>query len=85
MMDAHIVDILYHIPEWDAAKAVLTPLTGGITNQNYRVDIGGETFVLRIGGRGTRLLGIDCGREYACFPLAGGKTRCTWRSPIRSE
>jgi len=44
-MDAQIVDILHHIPEWDAAKAVVTPMTGSITNQNYRVDIGGETLV----------------------------------------
>lgn len=69
-MDAHIVDILQHIPEWDAAEVVVTPLTGGITNQNYRVDSGGETFVLRIGGKGTRLLGIERGREYACTAIA---------------
>jgi thiamine kinase-like enzyme len=69
-MDARIRDILQHIPEWDSAEAVVTPLTGGITNQNYRVDIGGETFVLRIGGKGTRLLGIDRGREYACTAIA---------------
>jgi thiamine kinase-like enzyme len=69
-MDSHILDILQHIPEWDATQAVVTPLTGGITNQNYRVDIGGETFVLRIGGKGTRLLGIDRGREHACTAIA---------------
>src|SRR5579884_2083154 len=69
-MDARIRDILQHIPEWDVAEAVVTPLTGGITNQNYRVDIGGETFVLRIGGKGTRLLGIDRRREHACTAIA---------------
>ncbi len=69
-MDAHITDILHHIPEWDAAEITLTPLTGGITNQNYRVDSGGEAFVLRIGGRGTRLLGIEREREYACTAIA---------------
>lgn len=69
-MDAQIMDILQHIPEWDIAEVVVTPLTGGITNQNYRVDVGGETFVLRIGGKGTRLLGIDRGREYACTAIA---------------
>ncbi|HLI06237.1 MAG TPA: choline/ethanolamine kinase family protein [Ktedonobacteraceae bacterium] len=70
MMDVHIGDILQHIPEWVAAEPVLTPLEGGITNQNYRVDIGGEAFVLRIGGKGTRLLGIDRGREYTCTAIA---------------
>lgn len=69
-MDAQIVDILQYIPEWDIAEVVITPLMGGITNQNYRVDVGGETFVLRIGSKGTRLLGIDRGREYACTAIA---------------
>ncbi|MFL5653915.1 MAG: phosphotransferase [Ktedonobacteraceae bacterium] len=45
-------------------------MVGGITNQNYRVDIGGETFVLRIGGKGTQLLGIDRGREHTCTAIA---------------
>ena len=49
---------------------LVTPLVGGITNQNYRVDIGGETFVLRIGGKETQLLGIDRGREHTCTAIA---------------
>lgn len=69
-MDQHIVDILGKIPEWDTAGAVVSPLVGGITNQNYRVDIGGESFVLRIGGKGTHLLGIDRGRESVCTAIA---------------
>ena len=69
-MDQHIVDILGKIPEWDTAGAVVSPLVGGITNQNYRVDTGGETFVLRIGGKGTHLLGIDRGRESVCTAIA---------------
>jgi len=69
-MDQHIERILSKIPGWNIADAVVTPLVGGITNQNYRVDIGGETFVLRIGGKGTHLLGIDRGRESICTAIA---------------
>ena len=69
-MDQHIEDILGKIPAWDTAGAVVSPLVGGITNQNYRVDIGGETFVLRVGGKGTHLLGIDRGRESICTAIA---------------
>lgn len=69
-MDQHIKGILRKIPEWDTAGAVVSPLVGGITNQNYRVDTGGETFVLRIGGKGTHLLGIDRGRESICTAIA---------------
>jgi len=62
--------ILKLIPEWNEADTIITALDGGITNQNYRVDIGGECFVLRIGGKGTHLLGIDRERERVCTGLA---------------
>jgi thiamine kinase-like enzyme len=65
--DEHILNL---IPEWSGRNAVVTPLVGGITNQNYRVDIGGESFALRIGGKGTHLLGIDRERERACTAIA---------------
>ena len=66
----HIERILRQIPGWDSVKVEVSPLVGGITNQNYRVDIGNESFVLRIGGKGTHLLGIDRGREHACTAIA---------------
>jgi thiamine kinase-like enzyme len=69
-MDQHIANILNQVPGWNASGAQVSPLLGGITNQNYRVDIGGETFVLRIGGKGTHLLGIDRGRESMCTSIA---------------
>ena len=35
------------------------PLGGGITNHNFRVDLGDEIVVLRVAGKDTNLLGID--------------------------
>ncbi len=35
------------------------PLSGGITNHNFRVTLGGEDYVVRLHGRDTDLLGID--------------------------
>jgi thiamine kinase-like enzyme len=35
------------------------PLSGGITNHNFRVTLGGEEYVVRVHGTGTKLLGID--------------------------
>jgi thiamine kinase-like enzyme len=35
------------------------PLTGGITNHNYRVTLGGRQHVIRVHGADTALLGID--------------------------
>lgn len=59
------------VPQWKGAKPKTTPLGGGITNQNYRVDIGDESFVLRIVGEKTELLGINREYEYAANLAAG--------------
>ncbi len=69
-VEQHIERILMQLPGWNLAEARVTPLEGGITNQNYRVDAAGETFVLRIGGKGTHLLGIDRGHESICTAIA---------------
>ncbi len=37
----------------------MVPLAGGITNHNFKVEVRGDTFVLRMGGAQTGLLGID--------------------------
>jgi len=49
---------------WPDRGVRVTPLSGGITNHNFRVDVDDRTFVLRIGGAQTRLLGIDRAVEY---------------------
>jgi thiamine kinase-like enzyme len=45
-------------------------LSGGITNQNLKVDVGGESFVLRVAGKNTDLLGIDREAELAATEAA---------------
>jgi thiamine kinase-like enzyme len=49
-----------------------TPLTGGITNTNYRIDADGKSYVLRITGKDTDKLGIRRDVEY-CANLAAGQ------------
>ena len=59
------------IPMWRTASSLTaSPLAGGITNVNYRVEVDGEAFVVRIEGRGTERLGIDRQREYQCLVAA---------------
>ena len=48
----------------------VTPLKGGMTNHHYRLDVGGRSFVLRIGGANRELLGIDRAQEYAAMSAA---------------
>jgi thiamine kinase-like enzyme len=50
---------------WPGRKASVAPLSGGITNRNYRVDVDGSSYVLRVGGKNTDLLGIDRATEQA--------------------
>jgi thiamine kinase-like enzyme len=49
---------------WPGKEAHVTVLSGGITNSNYRVDVDGVSYVLRIGGKDTDLLGIDRATEH---------------------
>ena len=44
---------------WPGGSPVVTPIEAGITNRNYRVEVGEGTFVLRLAGADTELLGID--------------------------
>jgi len=59
--------IVERMPTWPAARSLrAVPLAGGITNRNYRVDVDGESFVVRIYGRNTELLGVNRRHEYEC-------------------
>jgi len=49
---------------WPDRGASAVPLSGGITNHNFKVEVNGETFVLRMGGAQTGLLGIDRSVEH---------------------
>jgi len=48
---------------WPGQDARWEILGGGITNHNVKVEVEGETFVLRVAGKDTDLLGIDRGVE----------------------
>ena len=74
-----LVAALQRVPELAGRPVVLTPLSGGITNRNFRVDAdgglevpGGETFVIRLGGNDTHLLGISREVEHAATVMAAG-------------
>jgi len=62
-LDPALAAAIAAIPEWDGLKPEVTPITIGITNRNFRVDIGGESFVVRLSGKDTDLLGIDRAAE----------------------
>jgi len=72
-MTLSLEEAISRVPQWAGAKdLIVTPLAGGITNCNFRIDTAGESFVLRITGANTELLGINRQYEYAAN-LAAGK------------
>lgn len=71
-MTLNLEQALARVPGWDRADLKATPLGGGITNHNFRIDVGGESFVLRLVGENTDLLGIDRKVEAAANRAAAG-------------
>ena len=55
-------EVLAAVPELRDAQSV-SELSGGLTNTNYKVDTKRGSFVVRIAGRDTELLGIDRANE----------------------
>ena len=57
-MTLTIEEAIARVPQWANAKDLRTsPLTGGITNENFRIEVNGDVFVLRNPGADTELLG----------------------------
>jgi len=71
-MPLSLTEAIARVPQWvDAEDLQTAPLPGGITNQNFTVEVGGEAFVLRITGENTELLGVNRENEYAASMAAG--------------
>jgi thiamine kinase-like enzyme len=58
------------VPELGPADSEPEPLSGGITNLNYRACFGGKDYVVRLPGKDTGLLEIDRGAELVASELA---------------
>jgi thiamine kinase-like enzyme len=69
-MNTKLESILARLPEDVRSGIDVRPLGGGMTNQNFLVERDGETFVLRVFGADTHLLGIDRQRERVCTQIA---------------
>jgi thiamine kinase-like enzyme len=48
---------------WKGKDVKVSPLSGGLTNENYLVEASGERYVMRIPGQSTELLSIDRANE----------------------
>jgi len=52
-------DAVGHVSLWRGKAVKVFPLSGGLTNENYLVEAGGQRYVLRLPGTSTELLSID--------------------------
>lgn len=57
-------------PTLGSLSGAPVPLSGGITNHNFRVTLGGDEYVVRVHGRDTELLGINRKAEQLACGLA---------------
>lgn len=48
---------------WPGREIRISPITAGLTNQNFRVDVDGTPFFVRLPGQSTDLLAIDRANE----------------------
>lgn len=67
-MTRSIEDVISEL--WPEHTTHLEPLASGITNANYRVEVGDEVYVVRLPGEDTELLGIDRNSEIAAGLIA---------------
>ncbi|MEO8357705.1 MAG: choline/ethanolamine kinase family protein [Chloroflexota bacterium] len=59
-----IEDVAKKIPDWLGRNIVITPLSGGLTNSNFKVDVDGTRYFVRVPGASTELLAINRENEY---------------------
>ena len=71
---AELVAAMQRVPELAGAELTLTALSGGITNRNFLVTVGGrpDRYVIRLAGNDTHLLGISREVEHAATVAAAG-------------
>jgi thiamine kinase-like enzyme len=72
-LDPALRSVVQAMPGWsEAVRLEAAPIPGGITNQNFRVDVDGQAFVVRLAGKDTELLEIDRQAERRAAEAAAG-------------
>jgi len=56
-------DAVGRVSLWRGKAVQVSPLSGGLTNENYLVEAGGKRYVMRLPGTSTELLSIDRDNE----------------------
>lgn len=59
-----IEKVVTKIEDWQGKDVLIQPLSGGLTNTNYKVEVDGIPHFVRVPGESTELLAIDRKNEY---------------------
>lgn len=59
-----IQEVVASIPDWKKKKVSIAPLSGGLTNSNFKVEVDGTLYFVRIPGASTDLLAINRENEH---------------------
>lgn len=59
-----IEEVAAKIPDWRGRQISITPLSGGLTNSNFKIEVDGMPYFVRVPGASTELLAIDRNNEY---------------------
>ena len=59
-----IEEVVQKIPDWKGKNVSIQPLSGGLTNSNFKVEVDGIPYFVRVPGESTELLAIDRRNEY---------------------
>jgi thiamine kinase-like enzyme len=59
-----IEEVVEKIEDWKGKSVSIQTLSGGLTNANYKVEVDGNPFFVRVPGESTELLAIDRRNEY---------------------
>lgn len=63
-MTVTIEQVIEGIADWRGKAVAAQPISGGLTNTNYRVEVDGTPYVVRIPGASTELLAVNRENEY---------------------
>jgi len=59
-----IEEAVAKIEDWKGKNVSIEPLSGGLTNSNYKVTVDGTPFFVRVPGKSTELLAVDRKNEH---------------------
>jgi len=59
-----IDEVVAKIPEWAGKDISITSLSGGLTNSNFKVEVDGTPYFVRVPGISTELLAVNRENEY---------------------